>query len=77
MGAGEISAGEKVYRLQFSGIRRIKNRDSVAEHVADIKMPAVEHDLNAIRPSAKIAVGQMTEALPDALRRNCRLLRRG
>jgi hypothetical protein len=75
MCAGNVSAREEADRLQVAWIRRIENRYSVAEHVADIQMPAVEHDLNAVRPSAKIAVGQMTETFPDALRRNCTLLR--
>ena len=75
MRPGKVSASEEADRLQVAWIRRIQNRYSVAEHVADIKMPAVEHDLNAVRPSANIAVGQMTEALSDALRRNCTFLR--
>src|ERR1700686_2434224 len=75
MRASEISAGEKADRLQLARIRRIQNRDSVAEHVADIKMPPVEHHLNAIRPSTEIAEGQMMEALSDSLRWNCGLLR--
>src|SRR6266851_5077522 len=72
---GNVSAGEEADRLQVAWIRRIENRYSVAEHVADIKMPAVEHDLNTIRPSANIAVKQMTEALSGALRLNCTFLR--
>ena len=52
MGPGEVSAGEEADGLQFARIRGIQNRDAVAEHVADVKMPAVEHDLNAVRPSA-------------------------
>ena len=55
-----VSASEEADRLGVARIRRIQNRYSVAEHVADVKMPAVEHDLNAVRPSAKIAEGQMT-----------------
>ena len=77
MGAGRVSAGEEADGLELARIGRIQNRHSVAEHVADIKMPAVEHDLNAIRAPADIAVGEMTEVLSDALRRNCRFLRVG
>jgi hypothetical protein len=40
-------------------------------------MLPVEHDLNAIRPAAKIAVGQMTEVLADTLGWNFSLLRGG
>src|SRR5690242_9470248 len=75
MRAGKVSAGEKTDRLQFAWIRRIQNRDSVAEHVADVKMPAVEHHLNAIRPSAEVAIRHMMKPLPGPLRRNCSLLR--
>src|SRR5579871_5922553 len=39
-------------------------------------MLAVEHHLHAVRPSAQIAVGQMTEVLSDPLRRNDAILRR-
>ena len=52
----KIPAGEKPDRLQLARIRRIKDRDAVAEHVAHIKMSAVEHDLHAVRPAADIAV---------------------
>ena len=75
MRAGIVSAGEEADGLELARIRRIQNRHAVAEHVADIKMLAVEHDLNAVRPSADIAVGEMTEALSDALRRNGAILR--
>ena len=63
--------------MSLARIGRIQNGYAVAEHVADIKMPAVEHDLNTVGPSADIAVGQMTEAVSDALRRNGGLLRGG
>src|SRR5690348_18079916 len=33
-------------------------------------MPAVAHDLHAIRPPAQMAVAEMPEAFSDALRRN-------
>ena len=71
----KVSAREKAHGLELARIGRIQNRDAVAEHVADVKMPPVEHDLNAVRPSADIAIGQMTEVLPDALRRNRTFLR--
>ena len=75
MGPGKVSSGEEADRFQFARIGRIQDRDSVAEHVADIKMPAVEHHLNAVGPAANIAVREMTEALSDALRRNGVILR--
>ena len=75
MGPRKVSAREEADRLQIPWIGRIQNRDAVAEHVSDIKMTAIEHDLNAIRPSSDIAVGEMTEALADSLWRNGALLR--
>src|ERR1700691_6272737 len=76
MRASVISPGEKADRLEPAWIRSIKNRDSIAEHVADVKMPAVEHDLNAIRPAAEVAVRQMLKTLSDTLWMNRGLLRR-
>src|SRR5258708_4276102 len=75
MGPGKVSAREETDRLRLARIRRVKNRDSVAEHVADIKMPAVEHDLNTVRPAPNIAVGQVTKAFFDAFRRDGTFLR--
>src|SRR5580704_4645006 len=72
---GKIAAGEESDRLQFAWIRRVENRDSVAEHVADVEVPTVSHHLNAVRASANIAVGDMTEALSNTLRRNRGFLR--
>jgi hypothetical protein len=57
MRPGRVSAREKTDRFQVARIRRIQYRDSIAEHVADINMPTVAHDLNAVRPSAKIGIG--------------------
>ena len=74
MRAGEVAAGEEADGLQAARIRGVENRHAVAEHVADVKMAAVDHDLHAVRPAADIAVGQMTEAAPNALRRHDRFL---
>ena len=65
-----VAAGEKADRLQPARIRGIQDRHAVTEHVADINMAAVEHNLDAVRTTAKIAVRQMTDAAPNALRRN-------
>jgi hypothetical protein len=70
MGTGKVSASEEAHGPELARIGRIEDRHSVAEHVADIEMPAIKHDLNTIRPSANIAVGQMTQALSDTSRRN-------
>src|SRR5438477_1289569 len=72
---GRVSAGEEAHRLHLAWIRRIEDRDSVAEHVAHIQMLTVEHDLNAVRPSTDIAVGEMSEAFSGAFRRNRSFLR--
>src|SRR5690349_3965025 len=55
---------------ELEGVARIENRHAVAEHVTDIDVRAIDHDLHAVGPPALIAVGEMTNALPDALRRH-------
>ena len=75
MRAGAAAGGEEADRLQPARIRGVENRHAVAEHVADVDMAAVDHDLHAVGPAALIAVGQVADAAPDALRRNRRLWR--
>ena len=48
----------------------VENRHAVAEHVADIEVAAVDHDLHAVGPAALIAVRDVPDAAADALRRN-------
>src|SRR5665213_591407 len=42
--------------------------DAVAEHVADVDVPAVEHHLDAVGPSALVAIRDVTDAVADATR---------
>ena len=56
--------------LDLARVRRVENRDAVAEHVPDVEVAAVEHDLHAIGPSADVAVRDVPEAMAGALRRN-------
>ena len=70
MRAGVVAAGEKSDGLQPPRIRRIEYRHAVAEHVADIEMTAIDHDLDAVRPSADIAVGNVIDAPADSLHWN-------
>ena len=65
--------GEEADRLQLTGIRGVENRDAIAEHVADVNMAAVDHDLDAVGAAALIAVRQVPDPAPDARRRNRRL----
>jgi len=37
-------------------IRRIKDRHTIAEHVAHIDVSTVDHDLNTVRPATNVAV---------------------
>src|SRR6266403_129850 len=74
VGACEISAGKKADGLDPAWISGIKNGQTITEHVADIEMPTIQHHLNTVRPASNVAIGHMTNAVSDALRRN-RLLR--
>jgi len=77
MRAGEVATGEEAGGLELARVRGIQDGDAVLEHVADIKMTAVEHDLHTVGPAPDIAVRKMTEALADALGRNGGILRLG
>src|SRR6202008_4271795 len=77
MGTRKISAGEKADRLQPARIRGVEDRHSIAEHVADIKVGAIQHDLHAVWAPADIAVRQMAEPMPDSLRRYLSFFYRG
>ena len=70
MRAGVAAAGEEPDRLQAARIAGIEDRQAVAEHVTDVQMTAVHHDLHGVRASAGVAVGDVTNAAADALRRN-------
>ena len=67
---------EEVERLQLARIARVEHRDAVAEHVADVEMAAVQHDLHAVGPAALIAVRQVPESRRRCLRAGCRRRRR-
>src|SRR3989442_552969 len=73
MRAGIDARGEEADGLQPARIGGVENRHPIAEHVADINMAAVDHDLYTIRPAALIAVRQVPDPAPDALRRNGRV----
>ena len=66
MGACVDAGGEEPDRPQPPRIGGVENRHTVAEHVADVDVTAVDHHLHAVRPSALIAVRQMTNAPADA-----------
>jgi hypothetical protein len=46
------------------------------KHVAGVEMPPVHHQLHGVRPAADIAVGQVPDAVSNALWRDRRLCRR-
>ena len=71
MRARVIAAGKEPDRLQPPWVRRIENRQAIAEHVSNIKMIAVPHDLHTVRATADIAVCQMPDTAPDSFGRNC------
>src|SRR2546428_12310836 len=75
MGARIVTTRKEPNGLEPPGIRGIENRQAIAEHVTDIKMAPIRHDLHAVGTAANIAVGQMTDLMPDPLRRNWSILR--
>ena len=70
MRAGAGAGGEEADRLQTAGIRGVENRDAIVEHVADVDMTAVHHDLYAIGAAALIAVRYVPDPAADAVRRD-------
>src|SRR5262249_44394232 len=76
MGTRVITTRKEPNRLRPPGIRGIENRQAIAEHVTDIKMAPVQHDLHAVGTAADVAVGQMTDLMADPLRRDWSILRR-
>jgi len=73
MRAGVDAGGEEADRLQPPRIGGVENRHTVAEHVADVDVTAVDHHLHAVRSSTLIAVRQVTNAPPDACGRHGRI----
>ena len=73
MRASVDSRGEEADRLQPARIGGVENRHAIAEHVADIDVAAVHHHLDAVGAPALIAVRQVPDAVPDALRWNGRV----
>src|SRR3954470_8463047 len=66
MGAGVLSCGEEIDRLQRTRIGCVQDRHTVTEHVSDIDVLPVEHHLHAVGPSADVAIGDVLDALADA-----------
>ena len=70
MRAGAGARGEEADRLQTARIRGVENRYAIVEHVADVDMAAVHHDLHTVGAPALIAVRHVPDPPPDAVRRN-------
>ena len=71
--AREVAAGEEAHGLQPPRVAGVEDREAVAEHVADVEMPPVHHDLHAVGLAAEVAVRQVADAPADALWRHGRL----
>src|SRR5205085_8819820 len=70
MRARELASRKEVYRLEVTRIAGIQDGYAIAEHVTDIEMLAARHDLDAVRPPADVAVGNVLDSVTDAFRRN-------
>src|SRR6266446_5618025 len=62
---GVLPGRKKVHRLQAARIAGIENGHAIAEHVTDIEVVAIGHDLDAVRTPANVAVGHMLDAVTD------------
>ena len=68
---------KKAHRLQIARVAGIENGHPIAEHVADIEMLAIGHDLDAVRTPANVAVGNMFDPMTDPLGWDRRVLGAG
>ncbi len=59
------ACGPEIDGLQIARIRSIQRRQTVAEHMADVDVAPVEHDLHAIWASALVGIGNMLDAAAD------------
>ena len=73
MGTGVVASGKEPDRLETPGVRGIKNSETIAEHVPDIQVAPVRHDLHGVGPAANIAVCDMAETVAYTFRRNRRI----
>src|SRR6266481_4622147 len=65
MGPGVLPGREKVHRFQMAGIAGIQDGHAIAEHVTDIEVIAVRHDLDAVRTPTNVAVGNMLDPVTN------------
>src|SRR5438105_12797979 len=70
MRPGVLPGRKKVHRLQAARIAGIENGHAIAEHVTDIEVVAIGHDLDAVWTPANVAVGHMLDAVTDPFRRD-------
>src|SRR5690242_6675561 len=71
-----ISSCKEAHRFETPRVGCVENGDAVAEHMTNIEVPAVHHNLYAVGTPSDIAIRYMSEAMPDSLLRNRRVLRR-
>src|ERR1700730_10537976 len=72
-----LPGSEEIHRLRTARVAGIENSHPVAEHVADIEVIAVQHDLDAVRPPTDVAVGKMLDPVTYALLRDRRIVGAG
>ena len=59
---------KKTHRLQAARVAGIQNGHPIAEHVTDVEVLAIRHDLDAVRPPANVAVGKVFNPMTNPLR---------
>ncbi len=66
-GAGVVAGRPESDRFEGSGVGGVQHRDAVAEHMAEIDVLAIDHDLRAVGPAALIGAGDVPALVPDPL----------
>src|SRR5690242_20239021 len=76
MSTGVVASGKEPDWFETPRVRSIKNGKAIAEHMADIQVAPVRHDLHGVGPAANIAVCDMAETVAYTFWRNRRVFNR-
>src|SRR3954468_20152469 len=70
MRARELASRKEVYRFEVARIAGIQDGYAIADNVTAIELFAPRHDLDAVRPPADVAIGNVLDPVTDTFRRN-------